>query len=131
MDTLRHEGGLAPTSEKTIHAQLLKAHDDVRSIIHTHPVSASTFAAARQPIKVTERADRELLGGDVEIASYGAPGSKKLAKSVVAAIEENRAVIMENHGVLVCGESLDDALAKCELVERLAARAVPTASDDL
>ena len=119
-----YEGGLVPTSEHAIHAALLKGHDDIRSVIHTHPVASSVFAAAYAPLEVTDEADRALLGGDVAVAAYGLPGSKKLARGVVAAIDENRACVMANHGTLVCGTSLDDALEKCRLVERLAAERI-------
>lgn len=120
MHSMEYEGKLKPTSEKIIHAELLKAQADVRCIIHTHPVNGSVFAAAHSPLVVTDEASKELLSGDVTVARYGLPGSKRLAQGVLAAIRENRACIMENHGVLVCGASIDDALTKCEALEQLA-----------
>lgn len=120
MHTLAYEGRLKPTSEKMIHAELLKAKADVHGIIHTHPVNGSVFAAAHSPLVIADEADRKLLGGDVAVAVYGLPGSKRLAQGVTKAIQDNRACIMENHGILVCGGSIADALEKCEALERLA-----------
>ncbi|MCL2491770.1 MAG: class II aldolase/adducin family protein [Coriobacteriia bacterium] len=120
MHTMEHEGNLTPTSEKIIHAELLKSKDDVSCIIHSHPVNSSSFAAAHQPVRADDEASHAVLGGDVEVAKYGLPGSKKLAQNVIAAINENRACIMENHGMLVCGVSLEDTLEKCQTLERLA-----------
>jgi len=124
MHTMEYEGRLKPTSEKLIHAALLREKADVRSVIHTHPVSGSIYAATRSSLIVTDEGNRELLGGDATVAPYALPGSKRLAKAVLGAISENKACIMENHGVLVCGATLDDALEKCELLERLAERQV-------
>ena len=120
MHTLAFEGRLNPTSEKLIHAELLKAKADVRCIIHTHPVNGSVFAAAHSPLVVADEADRKLLGGDVAVAEYGPPGSKRLAKAVINAIQGNKACLMKNHGILVCGASIEDTLEKCETLERLA-----------
>ncbi|MDR0783169.1 MAG: class II aldolase/adducin family protein [Propionibacteriaceae bacterium] len=126
MHSLEYEGNLKPTSEKRIHAELLKKKADVRSVIHTHPVSGSVFAAARKPVLAPDQASKKLLGEDAAVARYGLPGSKRLAKAVLEAIGENRACIMENHGTLACGTSLDDALGKCEALEQLAESQIRT-----
>jgi len=120
MHSMEYEGSLRPTSEKLIHATLLKEKLDVRSVIHTHPVSGSIYAAARSSLKVADENSRKLMGGNVTVARYALPGSKRLASTVLDAIQENKSCIMENHGVLVCGASLSDALEKCALLEQLA-----------
>lgn len=117
IDTLEYEGSVKPTGEKTFHAALLKAHPDVCCIIHTHSVNCSVFAAAHKQIYISDKAQRILLGGDVQVAKYGLPSTKKLSKNVVNAIKDNRACVMENHGMLVCGASVDDAYEKCIATE--------------
>ncbi|MCL2750501.1 MAG: class II aldolase/adducin family protein, partial [Coriobacteriia bacterium] len=120
LHTQEYEGKLKPTSEKIIHAELLKSKPGVNCVIHSHPVNCSSFAAAHKPVVAPDEASRELLGGDATLAKYALPGSKRLAKNALAALKQSQACIMENHGMLVCGTSLDDALKKCETLERLA-----------
>src|SRR5215210_3730383 len=43
-------GTRGPSSEKAVHLACYRAFDEVGSVIHSHPVSASVFAVARQPI---------------------------------------------------------------------------------
>ena len=114
MRTLEYEGGLKPTSEKGFHACIYLEHADVNCVIHAHSPYASVYAAAHAPLK-----------GDAfeaRVAGYGLPGTKTLKRNVCAAIKDNRACIMENHGLLVCGPSIEYAAALCRDVESAGVR---------
>lgn len=128
--TLQHEGKLKPTGEKALHAALYLSHPDVHCIIHTHPVHCSVFAAAHKKIKPSDRSLRDCLCGDVEVARYAFPTSKQLSKNVVKAIKNNRACVMENHGMVVCGSTPEDAHAKCRAAENSARIILEQASLD-
>lgn len=129
LDTLAYEGNTKPTGEKTFHAALLFSHPDIYCIIHTHPANSSTFAATHKRIPPADAAYRALLCGDVEVAGYGFPASKKLSQNVVAAIRNNRACVMENHGMLVCGDSIADAHEKCHAAEDCARAEIERLAD--
>lgn len=118
--SLQYEGDTKPTSEKTFHAALLREHPEVQCVIHSHPVNCSVFAAAHVKIPVKDETRRALLNGDAEVAAYGLPSTKKLTANVAAAIRQNRACVMENHGMLVCGTSAEDAHEKCRAAEESA-----------
>ncbi|GAG18941.1 unnamed protein product, partial [marine sediment metagenome] len=60
------------------------------------------------------------LGGGVEVAGYGFPGSDELAGNVVLALGDRRAVLLRNHGLCVAAGSPGEALAIAVLVERVA-----------
>lgn len=128
MNTLKYEGKLKPTGEKALHAALYLSHPDVHCIIHTHPVYGSVFAAAHQKIKPTDPLLLECLCGDVELAHYAFPTSKQLSVNVVNAIKDNRACVMENHGMVVCGINPEDAHAKCLAAENSAQMILEQAS---
>lgn len=120
IDTLKYEGRIKPTGEKALHAALYLNHPEVHCVIHTHPVHCSVFAAAHKKINPTDPVLRECLGGDVAVARYAFPTSKQLSRNVVKAITDNRACVMENHGMVVCGSTPEDALAKCLAAENSA-----------
>ncbi len=120
ISTLEYEGAVKPTGEKSFHAALLAAHPDVSCIIHSHPSNCSVFAAAHKQIIPFDLESAALLGGEIRLAEYGLPSSKRLSDNVVSAIRENRACVMENHGMVVCGTDMEDAFAKCRAAEKSA-----------
>ncbi|MDK2941716.1 MAG: L-fuculose-phosphate aldolase [Acetobacterium sp.] len=120
INTLKYEGKLKPTGEKALHAALYASHPNVHCVIHTHPVYGSVFAAAHQKIVPPNPELAKCLGGDVELAEYAFPTSKQLSVNVVKAIKDNRACVMENHGMVVCGATPDEAHARCRAAEKSA-----------
>lgn len=123
MDTLEYEGDIKPTSERAFHAALLKLDPEAMCVIHSHPNHSSVFAAALQAMPVIDAEDQALLGKSVPCTPPALPGSKKLCRQLAAAMgAEGCACIMGNHGIVVRGRSIEDALDKCRAMERAAAR---------
>jgi L-fuculose-phosphate aldolase len=114
------EGDRNPSIEHPLHLAVYKARPDVSAIVHTHCIYASAMAVLRQPLPpiVDEFVIR--LGGQVEVAEYGQPGSEELAKNVVEALGQRNAVFLANHGALCCGPTMDVALYNALLLERVA-----------
>ena len=50
MDGKVVEGTRSPSSEKSVHLASYRRYPEIGSVIHAHPVYASMFAVARQPI---------------------------------------------------------------------------------
>lgn len=121
--TLKYEGRIRPTSEKSIHAGVLLEFSDAQCVIHSHPVNSSVFAAAETSLPVLEEEDKALLGDTVYCCDYGISGSRKLRKAVIDVM--NRGYpggILRHHGMIVRGTSIDDAFNKCNAMERAARR---------
>lgn len=109
-----------PSSESLLHLAIYRARPDVGAVIHTHSVYASAFAVAGYPIPPILDEQVMMLGGAVEVAEYGASASDDLAEKAVFALGDRAAVLLRHHGVCGAGETLDDAVAVVELVERIA-----------
>ncbi|MFX1318012.1 MAG: class II aldolase/adducin family protein [Promethearchaeota archaeon] len=114
------EGDRNPSIEHPLHLAIYKARPDVNAIVHTHCIYASALAVLHEPLPplVDEFVIR--LGGQVEVADYGMPGSEELAENVVKALGSQNAVFLANHGALCCGPTLDIALHNALLLERVA-----------
>lgn len=114
------EGDRNPSIEHPLHLAIYKARPDVNAIVHTHCIYGSALAVLREPLPpiVDEFVIR--LGGQVEVAKYGMPGSEELAKNVVEALGPRNAVFLANHGALSCGPTLEIALHNSLLLERVA-----------
>jgi len=114
------EGNLKPSSELPLHLAIYRARPDIQGIVHTHSVFASACAVARKIIPPIIEDLVQLVGGGVEVADYALPGTETLAKNIVVALGERNAVLMANHGVVGCGQSLVEGMMACELVEKAA-----------
>lgn len=111
MDDLSYDGDVKPSSEKGIHAQCYLLRKDCNFVIHTHQSNASIISALGNDINNVEGKARELIGDNVPLASYGLPGTGKLRKGVVNALQrsDSKAVIMKHHGAVCLGKDYDEA----------------------
>jgi L-fuculose-phosphate aldolase len=113
-------GDGVPSSESLAHMAVYAARADVGAVIHTHSVYASAFAVAGMSIPCVIDEQVIVLGGEVEVAQYGASASDLLAANAVAALGDRAAVLLRHHGALGVGRDLEEAVAVVELVERVA-----------
>jgi L-fuculose-phosphate aldolase len=60
------------------------------------------------------------LGGAPRTAAYATFGSPELAKNVIEALEGRNAAMMQNHGSVAYGSTMDQAVERLELLEWLA-----------
>jgi L-fuculose-phosphate aldolase len=114
------EGNLKPSSELPLHLAVYKSRVDIRAIVHTHSIFASACAVAHKSIPPIIEDLVQLTGGSVDIADYALPGTEILAQNVVVALGNKNAVLIANHGVVGCGQTLEEAMLSCELVEKAA-----------
>ena len=114
------EGELIPSTETLTHVAIYLARPDVQSVIHTHSLYASVAAVAGLEIPPIVDEMAIATGGPVKVAQYAFPSSEELAQRAVAALDDRKAVLLRNHGLVGVGSSLKEALRVCELVERVA-----------
>jgi L-fuculose-phosphate aldolase len=118
LDTVDGDG--VPSSESSLHLAVYRARPDVAAVMHTHSVYATALAVAGRPLPPVADEMVIQLGGQVDVAEYGFPGSEELAAAAVAALGDRRAVLLRNHGVCGVGQTPSDALRACALTERMA-----------
>ena len=119
-----------PSSEYPFHRALYKMRPNLRSVIHAHPPGLVTFSITHQ-IPDTSILPQALgVCGPVGFAPYALPGSELLGEKIAAEFKKNpdyKAVIMENHGVVLMGEDIADAYQRFETLE-LCARTILNAN---
>ena len=111
------EGTGKPSSETKMHLALYKNAPNILAVTHAHPPVATTFAAAGLPLDEALVQEAVVLLGVVPVAPYAAPGSDALASSVVPFCGEYNALLLEHHGAVSWGESVERAFYRLESVE--------------
>ena len=114
------EGDLNPSVESSTHLAIYKKRTDVKAIIHAHAIHASAFAVVHKPIPPILEETVYYTGGNVEVAEFAQAGSDELAKNVLTALGNKKAVLLSNHGIICCGKNLEDAFEVLQCVERAA-----------
>lgn len=112
--------GRFPSSEAKLHLACYQAFDDVGSVIHSHPVWATMFAIAHQPIPACIDEFAVYCGGEVRCTDYAASGTPEVGTNAVKALEGRGAALIANHGLVAVGPRPDKVLHITALVERTA-----------
>lgn len=114
------EGSAKPSSEVKMHLRIYKEQPQMRGVAHAHPPFSTTFAAAGLPLDEGLIQETVVLVGTVPVAPYAVPGSAALADSVAPFCKDYSALLLEHHGLVTWGKSLQQAYFFLESAEALA-----------
>ncbi len=114
------EGHTSPSSEKSLHLECYRRYPEVGGVMHSHPLYASMFAIAREPIPAAIEEVVVYIGGDVPVCEYEQTGTDELGVEVADNLAERSVALMANHGMVAIGKSADDALHASLVAERTA-----------
>jgi L-fuculose-phosphate aldolase len=113
-------GSLKPSTEWYMHRAIYQAREDVNAIVHVHSPYASGVACTRKPIPAFHYMISVFGGLSIPCARYATFGTEELARNVLAALADNMACLLANHGQIALGEDLDTAFHYAGEVESLA-----------
>ncbi|WP_405410548.1 class II aldolase/adducin family protein [Streptomyces decoyicus] len=108
-------GALRPTSELPMHLAVYRS-TTATAVVHTHApyaTAVSTLVPELPPVHYMTAA----LGGPVRVAPYALYGSDELAANMVDALRDRTGCLLQNHGTLTYGDSLDQALDRTAQLE--------------
>lgn len=115
-----------PSSEYPFHRALYKMRPNLHAVIHAHPPGLVTFSIVHEIPDTNILLQARKVCGPIGFAPYDVPGSEALGEKIAAEFEKHpdyKAVIMENHGVVLMGEDIADAYQRFETLE-LCARTI-------
>lgn len=114
------EGNKKPSIDTATHLYLYRNIEWAKSIIHTHSTFATVWAVAEKPIPVLCTAHADVFGEEIPLSEYAPVGSEAIAKAVLKVLGKSGVVLLRKHGVMVVGNSLDDAIKKAIFLEEVA-----------
>ncbi len=114
------EGTRKPSSETKMHLRIYQENPTVRAVVHAHPPVATTFAAAGIPLDKPVLQEAVVQLGTVPVAPFALPGSQGVADSVAPFCRDYRALLLEYHGAVTWGTSMEQAHYRLECLEQVA-----------
>jgi L-ribulose-5-phosphate 4-epimerase len=114
------EGDGRRHAEWPIHTEVMRARDDVTSVVHTHAPWAVAFASTEQPLRPISH--EGTLFVPPEMARFTKTGdlilSPELGVDVAKAVADRNAAFMVHHGIVTCGPDVVTAVMTAVLLER-------------
>jgi L-fuculose-phosphate aldolase len=112
------DGPHRPSSELPFHLAIYAARPDLKAIVHAHPVALVAFSICGQVPDTRLFHQARYVCGEPGFAPYALPGSAQLGQNIANTFARgSHCVILENHGVVVGGETLSQAFARFETLE--------------
>ena len=119
-----HIGGDAPTKEAFLHTAMYAQRPQARAIVHLHSTHSVAVSCLHDidPDDVLPplTAYYVMRIGTLPLIPYFAPGDMDLARAVAKMASDHHAVLLANHGPVVAGKSLTDAVYATEELEETA-----------
>jgi ribulose-5-phosphate 4-epimerase/fuculose-1-phosphate aldolase len=123
-DAGKHLSGDPPSKESFLHLAMYAERPSARAIVHLHCTCAVAVSCLvhENPRDVLPplTAYYVMRVGKLPLVPYYRPGDRALAEAVRAEARQHRAVLLANHGPVVSGKSLDEAVDSAEELEATA-----------
>lgn len=113
-------GKRKPSTEIKMHLAIYKNREDVNAVIHAHPVYATAFASSKLALDVPFLPEVILSIGKVPLCKYATPSTEEVVQSILPFISETNLLLLQNHGVVTYGKTLDEAYYLLEKLEHTA-----------
>lgn len=120
-----HVGGDKPSKEVFMHRAFYTARADAGAVVHLHSTMATAVAClpdvdAENPIPPLTPYFVMRVGRRMPIVRYYRPGDAAMEPAIHEAARDARAVLLANHGPVVSGKTLTDAVYAAEELEEAA-----------
>ena len=113
------EGTAPPSIEVGLHRGIYQACENAVAIIHSQPFFSSLVACCDTVVRPDLLPETMAYLGKVVRVPYYHAGSHELAEATAARARTSQVLLLENHGVVCWGQSLDEAFLKTETLEFL------------
>ena len=134
-------GGLKPSVDTKIHLELYRNFEEVKAVVHTHSLHATSFAQASKGIPCLGTTHADYFFGEIPCVPQPTPEmivedyERHTGKCIANYFLKHNissssvpAALVEGHGVFCWGKTLKNALENAMIVEKIAEMALITLS---
>src|SRR3954466_13665490 len=105
-----HAAAQKPSSEWRFHLDILKARPAVNAVVHAHPTYCTILAIMGLEIPPVHYMIAAAGGDSIRCAPAAPFGTMVLCEQAVRALEGRLACLLDHHGMIAIGKSLDKAM---------------------
>ena len=122
----RHVSGDPPSKEVFMHRAVLRSRPEANAVVHLHSTHATAISCLvppgdpAPPIPMLTPYFVMRVGRSLPMLPYSRPGDPAMEPAIAEAAKEARAMLLGNHGPVVSGRTLDDAVWAAEELEEAA-----------
>lgn len=108
------------STEIALHLEVFKQRPDIKACIHAHPPNCIALMLSGRKLDKPLLPESVLLLGKVPTAPYARPSTGLVPDSIRPYIQKTDCLLLDRHGSLTVGKSLNEAYHKLELMEHTA-----------
>ncbi len=114
------EGELPRHLEFPIHAEIFRTRPTITCVVHTHPISSIAFAATGEPLHAVSHEGAQFTPPDVPRFTRTSDLiiTRELGEEVARTRDGSLACYLINHGIVVAGNAIDNAVVSAINLER-------------
>jgi L-fuculose-phosphate aldolase len=113
------DGARDTHSEMPIHVEIYRQRPDVNCVVHTHPMYATAFSSTGERLMPINNESvlfaKPLPHFDTVTDLIVTP---ELGRALAKTLGRAKAVFMKNHGIVVVGETIEEATVRTYLLEK-------------
>ncbi len=100
-----------------MHALAYRERPDVRAVVHAHPPMTVALALAGVSLAQCLLSETCLVLGAILTAPYSTPTTDEVPRVLQPYVRQANAIVMDRHGALTLGRTLDEAYDRLEAME--------------
>ncbi len=117
-----HIGGDKPSKEVFMHRAFYQTRPQAGAVVHLHSTMATAIACLPEEDALPRLTPYFVMriGRSLPVVPYYRPGDPAMEPAIAAAAQNANAVLLANHGPVVSGKTLTDAVYAAEELEEAA-----------
>jgi len=110
-------GTLHPSTEIKMHLRVYRENSSAVAVVHAHPPVATAYSIVGKELPQERLPETHTGIGTVPVVPFAEPGTAAVAETVAPYCKLHVALLLERHGALTWGESLQQAWFRMEALE--------------
>jgi len=106
-----------PSTEILMHLEVYRQRPDINAAVHAHPPFAVTMAVAGEALDQKILTESVVLTGEIPLTPFATPSTPEVAENLRPYLADHDLFLLEFHGALTLGKSLEEAYLNMERLE--------------
>ena len=114
------DGTRRPSIEHVMHRSYYAGREDVNAVVHTHSPYACAASAFGKPMPAVNFMLGLCGAYELPCVGFAPPGTRELADIAFEGMKGYKAALLQNHGLLAVGSTIEQAMFLAEEMEAMA-----------